>query len=319
MELQLLLVLLGSAAASLLVAAVLGILLPSIAGPSRWGSLAGVLAMLVAVLIGSRIGTEQWPVWPPGQARAWWVYVVGASAVGWLIAAAVVGLRGRGLAAAFAGAVGGVLIAVGPLAGVIGRMDVSNERWGWRIGVAVGLAALAFAAQRATHGAGDEKIAGVRPGPIARLRDEHAATVGLGLVFGLGALGVLFTASSMTLCLLVLAIAAAWGGLAITGWLIKPGLNLSGAAVVASLGYAAVWVIAYFFGEKSHLWVLAVAVAAPMVVAMAAALGPWSRRGGWVRWGVTVVASLAIAAVVPAAFGPAYIKTIPDAGEATYP
>lgn len=316
MELQLLLVLLGAAATSLLVAAVLGIVRPSIAGQSRWGSLAGVLALLIAAVIGSRIGTEQWPTWPPGQARAWWVYVVAAGAAVWLLVSAAAGRRGAGLAAALAGAAAALVIVIGPLAGALGRMESAGAAWGWRIGLIAAMGAAAWAAQRATDGSRGSQVATTRPGPIARLRDDHAATVGLGLVFGLGAMGVLFTASSITLCLLMLAVAAAWGGLAIAAWLIRPGLNLGGAAVVASVGYAAVWVIGYFFGQESHLWVLAVALAGPVVVWV---MSRGARRGGWPRWAVTVAVSLIASLVIPATFGPAYVRTIPDAGEATYP
>lgn len=316
MELQLLLVLLGAAATSLLVAAVLGKFWPSIAGTSRLGSLAGVLALLIAAVIGSRIGTEQWPAWPPVQARAWWVFVVAAGAAVWLVVSAATGQRWAGPAAALAGAAAAVTIVMGPLAGALGRMDSAGAAWWWRIGLAAALGTAAWASQRATGGTRGDRVATGRPGPLARLRDDHAATVGLGLVFGLGAMGVLFTASSITLGMLMLAVAAAWGGLAITAWLIRPGLNLGGAAVVASVGYAAVWVIAHFFGQESHAWVLAIALGGPVVVWV---MSRRSQRGGWPGWAATVTASMIASLVIPATFGPAYVRTIPNSGETSHP
>lgn len=306
MEQQFLLVILGSAAAALAVAAALGVLRSLGRGAGGWT--AGALAMGAALFVASRLELGAWPSFPPTQAIEWTPWLGAAGALGLLVTSWLPERRWwvRPLAA---GAAVSVVTVGWTLSRALSRIEPAPARITCGAAVVLSMLSVAAVVGAAFQRAGASDPAGASA--VQRLRDRHWPTLTLGLVLAAGAPAMLFAAHFKRVMDFDAALACALGGVALVGWLVHRRMNLAGAGVVGGLVYAALWWVGLFYGGSDEPPVLGLvfALAAPLALIIGT-WGPLTRRAGWARLVVTVVAAVGLVAVALAVHGPLYIREL---------
>lgn len=269
------------------------------------GSLALAAALVAGFSAAVRMSLGGWPDWRPIQGFDWPLHIA-------LVALMAVALPafGQGAISALRPVIAGIaatmLLIAGPLARTLGRRD-EPEQVAWAV-VLLFLLPLAASAAACAYRA-PPPPEGRRTGVLARLRDDHWATLALGLMCGIGAISMLFSTSTGKSLLLGVGLAGAWAGVALAAWMLFPRLRLRDAAVVLVLTYAGLWMLSHFLSTSAHLSGLAPGLLAPLGLG-AGALGPLKRRGGWLRVLVVVALVTALAGAGAALHGPAYMQQL---------
>jgi hypothetical protein len=301
MEKQILLTMLSPAAAAL--AASAGLAWHSGRRDRDWPA---IVALALAVALGARLALETWPrIWP-AQATEWWVLAVALACLAALAAEPITrapATARRVSLPALAGStvLGAVMIGLA-LRGLVGSIESASVRLLWQAG---GAAAMILAGLAAATPFIRTRSASPRFGE--RLCAEHWSAPALTITTMLSAPALLFSAHSMKLMLLGLALSAAWIGVGIMGMLGRQ--RLATAAAIVAAGHIALWLIAHLTSGSVHAATLGAALAGP-AAGVIGTLPPVARRGGWFRVGLLAAIATALGLAPLLIHGPEYLRDV---------